>query len=216
MNTRIYHPVLLLSAIIAISLACSSMPGLSPTSTPEPTATNLPTNTATKAPTATKKPTFTPRPTFTPVPPTATAAPVGETVSNDDYDVDVLKVRKLGSVYIDQNYIWQANPGYLFLELGVKVTNKRSGTTSIPWESIYVIEEGDKYWYPGWGGYQNAAPNETVNPATIIFEEIKSGKGLVSFKETVYLRLIWTIKDNNPSTVYFGFDTSPLIEVVID
>lgn len=216
MNTRKKHFIFLPIVILAFSLACSSFSELSATATPETTATSFPTNTPTTAPTATKKPTFTPRPTFTPVPPTATAAPVGVTVSNADYDVDVLKVRKLGSVYLDQNYVWQANPGYLFLELGVKVTNKQGGTTSIPWENIYVIEEGKQSWYPGWGGFQTAAPGETLNPASIIFEEIKSGKSLVSFKEVVYLRLIWTIKDNNPSIVYFGFDTSPLIEVRVD
>ncbi|MBI2330753.1 MAG: hypothetical protein HYU84_00985, partial [Chloroflexi bacterium] len=79
-----------------------------------------------------------------------------------------------------------------------------------------VIEEDGHRWYPGWGGFQTAKVGENVNPATIIFAEIDNGKQLISFTDVVYLRLIWTIKDNNPSTVYFGFDTSPHIEVVID
>ncbi len=215
MNIKKHPLFFLLSVLLVFSLACSSISEFSATATPVPSQTFTPMP-PTITLTATKKPTFTPRPTFTPIPPTATAAPVGVIASNNDYDVDVIKVRKLGTVYLDQNYVWEANPGYLFLELGVKVTSKRNGTTSIPWENIYIIEEGNKFWYPGWGGFQNAAPGETVNPASIIFEEIKSGKALISFKEVVYLRLIWTIKDNNPSIVQFGFDTSPLIEVVID
>lgn len=197
--------------LVIASLACSAV-------APEPTATVEPTlpSTSTVIPTATQKPTSTPRPTSTPIPPTATAAPVDVTVSNSDYDVEVIKVRKLGSVYLDQYYIWEANPGYLFLELGVKVTSKQPGMKFIPWENVYVIEQDQNVWYPGWGGYQTASPGENVAPATIIFEQIHDGADLVQFEEVVYLRVIWGIKDNNPSTVYFGFDTSPLIEVTID
>lgn len=207
-----HHQIWIASTtLLILSLACATL-------APESANTPLPTNTSLPAAinTPTQAPTSTPRPTKTPLPPTATAAPVGVTASNSDYDVDVIKVRKLGSVYLDQNYVWQANPGYLFLELGVKVTSKRTGTTSIPWENIYVIEQDNKSWFPNWGGYQTAGRDETLNTTSIIFAEIKNGKELISFNEAVYLRVIWTIKDNNPSIVYFGFDTSPLIEVVID
>jgi hypothetical protein len=138
------------------------------------------------------------------------------TVSNEDYDVNVVKVRKLGSVYLDQNYVWQANPGYLFLELGVRAISKKAGSKAIPWENIYIIEQDGSSWYPNWGGYQTAKAGETVNPASIIFAQINSGSEVIQFSDAVFLRVIWTIKDNNPSTVYFGFDNAPLIEVIID
>lgn len=214
MNTKKYSFLLFVTALLILSLACSVL-----SSAPDPTATALFTEippTATIAATATKKPTATPQPTATEIPPTATAAPVGVMASNADYDIDVVKVRKLGSVYLDQNYIWQANPGYLFLELGVKVMSKKSGTTSVPWEYIYVIDEDGNSWYPGWGGFEVATAGENINPASIIFAEITTDSKSISFTDVVFLRLIWTIKDNNPSTVLFGFDTSPLIEVVID
>jgi len=214
MNIKRSPILFLISIFTTISLACAVLSN-PPAAAPEPTAipnTAEPSATAT----ATPRPTNTPRPTATAVPPTATPAPVGVTVSNEEYEVNVVKVRKLGSVYLDQNYIWQANPGYLFLELGVHVISKRTGTTSIPWESIYVTEQDGNSWYPGWGGFQTANIGDNVNPATIIFAQIHNGSELISFREAVFLRLIWTIKDNNPSTVYFGFDTSPLFEVVID
>ncbi|NWF64170.1 MAG: hypothetical protein HXY38_07685 [Chloroflexi bacterium] len=138
------------------------------------------------------------------------------TVSNKEYEVNVIKVRKLGSVYLDQNHVWQANPGYLFLELGVRVVGKRTGITSIPWKNIYVVDQDGNSWYPNWGGYKTASIGEKINPAEIIFAEIENEKALISFTEAIFLRLIWTVKDNNPSTVLFGFDTAPLIEVVID
>jgi hypothetical protein len=212
MNTKKSPVLFLIIILIAVSLACATVTSPSP----EPTATTVPTEPPTIAPTATQKPTSTPRPTATAIPPTATAAPVGVIVSNEDYDVNVVKVRKLGSVYLDQNYVWQANPGYLFLELGVQVTSKKMGNKSIPWQNIYVIEQDGNSWYPGWGGFQAARTGETVNPATIIFAPINDGTELVHFGDAVFLRLIWTIKDNNPSKVHFGFDTSPLIEVVVD
>lgn len=212
MNIKKSPGLFLVTILIAVSLACATVSSPSP----EPTATSAPTEPPTIPPTATQKPTSTPRPTATVIPPTATAAPVGVTVSNADYDVNVVKVRKLGSVYLDQNYIWEANPGYLFLELGVQVTSKKMGNKSIPWQNIYVIEQDGNSWYPGWGGFQIAQTGATINTATIIFAPIHDGNELVQFGDTVFLRLIWNIADNNPSTVYFGFDTSPLVEVVID
>ncbi|GAB4402145.1 MAG: hypothetical protein OHK003_29360 [Anaerolineales bacterium] len=213
MNAKKTPAFIFLTTLLVLSLACSTV-----SSPAVPVDTSIPVEppTATIAATATQKPTSTPRPTATAVPPTATAAPVGVTVSNEEYEVNVIKVRKLGSVYLDQNYIWEANPGYLFLELGVQVISKRTGITSIPWQNIYVTEQDGNSWYPGWGGFQTAKSGENINPATIIFAQIHNENELVSFGEVVFLRLIWTIKDNNPSTVYFGFDTSPLIEVTID
>lgn len=213
MNANKRPLLFFLTTLVALSLACSTVSSLA---TPVDTSISAEPPTATIAATATQKPTSTPRPTATAVPPTATPAPVGVTVSNEEYEVNIVKVRKLGSVYLDQNYIWEANPGYLFLELGVQVISKRTGTTSIPWQNIYVTEQDGNSWYPGWGGFQTATSGVNINPATIIFAQIHDGNELVSFGEAVFLRLIWTIKDNNPSTVYFGFDTSPLIEVIID
>lgn len=215
MNPKPSPILFVISIIAAVSLACAVL-SLAPTATPEPTATNTPEPSPTVTATATKRPTSTPRPTATAVPPTPTAAPVGVTVSNQDYDVEVIKVRKLGSVYLDRNYVWMANPGYLFLELGVKVTNKKSVQRGVSWQNIYVVEQDGKSWYPGWAGFRTAKSGQTINPATIIFAPIEDGTALVQFDDTVFLRLIWTIKDNNPSTVYFGFDNSPWIEVTID
>lgn len=209
-------PILFLIAMFTtISLACAGL-STAPTATPEPVSTATSTPEPLPTATATTKPTNTPRPTATAIPPAATPAPVGVTVSNEDYDVNVVKVRKLGSVYLDQNFVWQANPGYLFLELGVQITSKKMGNKSIPWQNIYVIEQDGNSWYPGWGGFQTARSGETVNTATIIFAPIDNGNELVQFGDTVFLRAIWNITDNNPSIVHFGFDTSPLIEVVID
>lgn len=212
MNTKKHLSIGWILICLIPSLACSTFTKLSATATVPPTETSVPFIT----PTSTLKPTSTPLPTATTILPTATAAPVGVPVSNSDYTVEVIKVRKLGSVYLNSNYVWEANPGYLFLELGVKVTEKRDGIVSLPWQNIYVIEESGDAYFPGWGGYQEIESGSNINPTEIIFEQINDGYKEILFSDEVLLRVIWTVKDNNPSIVLFGFDTAPLIEVVID
>jgi len=192
------------------SLACQTL-SVPPTATPEPTETPLPqsTNTAT----ATQTPSSTPEPTNTTAP---TPASVGQPVSNSEYEVDVVKVRKLESVYLSKVLVWKPKPGYLFLELGVQVTNLKTGSrASVHWKDIYVIDNL-KIQRPGWGGYKVVAQGIEVNPPSIVFEQLKNINDSISFDEVVFLRLIWTVTDSNPTTVYFVFDNSPLIEVVID
>jgi hypothetical protein len=55
-----------------------------------------------------------------------------------------------------------------------------------------------------------------MNPSSLVFAELKTGHVAVNFEDSAFLRAIWIIKDNNPSTVLFGFEDSPLIEVTID
>jgi hypothetical protein len=208
-----------LSLLLTMSLACGAFSAAPTDSAPVDSAEAEPTNTPQPTdipPTATKKTTNTPRPTNTPVPPTATAAPVGVTVSNEKYEVRVVKVRKLGSVYINDYTVWQANPGYLFLELGVKVVNKTGSPIRITYGDIYTIEKNGDIYAPGWGGYKDSPTGTEINPASIIFEEIKNSSKAVTLNDLTFLRLIWVVADNNPSIVLFGFDTAPLIEVMID
>lgn len=202
-----YLSILASCIVIITSLACSTL-------SPSPTATPQPTNTNTITPSPTKTPTFTPQPTRTPIPPTATAVPAGTPVSNMDYEVNVIKIRKLGSVYHDEYHIWHANPGYLFLELGVKVISKKTG--NISWNNIYIINEEGKAYMPNWGGYQKSLDGTNINPANIIFEDLTQGSFSISLSNTLFFRIIWVTEDKNPSTVLFGFDTAPLIKVIID
>ena len=38
----------------------------------------------------------------------------------------------------------------------------------------------------------------------------------INFSEVVYIRGIWATDGAKPATYLFGFDTAPLIEVIID
>ncbi len=208
-------PFIFIMLMIAASLACGGI--AIPQAAPVTTNTALPASTATR--TALPRPTSTPRPTATPVPPTATPAQVGDIVADELYEVTIVHIRKLNTVYLDSVYQWVPSPGYLFLEVGVKVKNLIPGSTvNIPWTDIYVIDENGDSWSPGWAGYKPVAAGVNANPKEIIFAELNlnTPSEKVTFKEDAYLRLIWTIEDKNPSTVRFGFDTSPLTEIVID
>jgi hypothetical protein len=196
---------LAITSLFVLSLACSTF-------APEPTATPLATITNTALPTQTS----TPRPTKIPKTPTVTAVPFGTAVLNDEYEVDIVKVRKLGSVYADNSHQWFANDGYLFLELGVKVTNKRGTPVSITWSDIYTFQGRGTKYYPNWGGYKEAEMGANLNPADISFKEITDGDEKIKYSEVLFLRVIWTVKDSNPSKVFFGFGTSPLIQVIVD
>jgi hypothetical protein len=210
---RMIRNVLFVAVIAILVLACAGQAVAEATATaaatrtPAATSTPLPTNTATPRPTSTPDPTATLEPT---------PAPVGVAAANEDFEVTVVKVRKLQTVYLDKIYQWIANPGYLFLELGVKVRNLKAGSTvSVPWANIYV-EDKDGAWYPGWGAFKAVASGTEISPTSLIFAQIKNEREQVVFDEDVYLRLIWTIADQNPSIVLFGFDNSPMIEVTID
>ncbi|MBT3313561.1 MAG: hypothetical protein HN390_03010 [Anaerolineae bacterium] len=206
---RFYVVCTLLAFAFLIS-ACGGEMLTPPTETPVPTNTALPTSTVTP------KPTLPPTPTHTEVPPTPTAAPVGVAVTNDKYEVTVVKVRKLETVFLDNDYHWVAQDGYLFLEIGVKVKSlDNSDSVRVPWNEIYIVEDSGDAWYPGWAGFKSVASGIDISPTSIIFEEIDGGYGTVDIDkgQDVFLRLIYTVVKKSPTVVLFGFHDSPFIEV---
>lgn len=201
-----FKTIMLIALVLSV-LACNGAAIVEPTSTP--------TSTSTKAPTKTAKPTSTPRPTSTKAPPTATPAPVGEVVTSKDYEVTVIKVRKLDTVYLDAVYHWAPAKGFLFAELGVKVTNLKSGTAKIPWQDIFIIEANGDKWYPGWGAFKAVDSGVDVRPTSLVFHEITDGNEMVEFTQDVYLRVIYHVKNNSPTKLLFRFGDAPLIEITI-
>jgi hypothetical protein len=205
-NTLKQVAFMLLVAFIV--LACSSG-ALAATATP------VPTNTATPAPTntATPKPTKTPLPTATLEP---TPAPVGVPVQSESYEVVVSNVRRLDSgVHTGDGYYWSANPGYVFIELEVKVSNLRSSEASVSWGDIYVVESSGDAWYPNWGGSKAVESGSSFAASSLSVSSIDDGGATISFADDLYLRVIYIVTESDPTTVLFGFADSPKIEVVV-
>jgi hypothetical protein len=204
------NQILLVLLGMVFILACSGG-GVLATETPVPTNTVVPTNTPTLVP----EPTATLEPTATVMP---TPAPVGFPVQSESYEVTVLKTRRLDSgVHTGDGYYWTANPGNVFVELEVKVTNLNSGTTvSVPWSHVFVVESEGKSWYPNWGGAKAVASGKNFSPSSLSVSSIKDGDVTISFKEDLYLRAIYVVAEGDPTTVWFGFEDSPPIEVVVE
>lgn len=213
MNTNKRPIVFLLSALFLLSLACSSAGGLSATDTPEPTETSIPTLTST----ATPKPTSTARPTETPIPATATAIPMELPAINAQYEVKVLYAAYFAKVFSGGFEYTPLGFGGKFLDIGVQIKNLQPGNPlTIPWENVYIIDPNNEAWYPNFGGsYPPQNKDEKFDPATLFIypEDVMED---ITFSEVVYIRGIWATNGSRPATYLFGFDTSPLIEVVID
>ena len=216
MITKKNRHVLFLSTLIAMSLACSSVAELSATATPEATATSLPTNTPTTAPTATKKPTSTPRPTETPIPATATPVSMEMPAINTQYEVKVLYASYFAKVFSGGFEYTPLGFGGKFLDIGVVIKNRLpGGSVTVVWENVYVIDPNNEAWYPNFGGfYAPQNKDEKFDPATL-FIYPEDAMEDITFTDTVYIRGIWATDGAKPAAYLFGFDTSPLIEIVI-
>ncbi|MBL8097635.1 MAG: hypothetical protein JNK81_00530 [Anaerolineales bacterium] len=208
-----------LSLLLIMSLACGTF-GTTPTdSDPVDFATeesNQSQPTAVPA-TPTKIPTNTPRPTNTPVPPTATAAPIGVPSSNSDYEVTVLYARYFGKVFSGGFEYTPLTYGGQFLDVGILIKNLQPDTQrNIPWQNVYiVIEKTNESFYPNFSGSFVPSNDAKFDPATLFLYPEDTFENIV-FDDIVYLRGVWATDGSKPATYYFGFDASPLIEVVID
>ena len=206
---RSYTRVIFLVVLFLFLLACGGgavafTPTPLPTSTPEATDTSTP------------RPTRTPQPTATEVPPTPTAVPMGTPVSNEEYEVSVVSLRTLNTVYLDEIYQWVPTAGNMFVELGIKVVNLKPGSSvSVPWGDVYVIEEDGGTWYPNWGEFKPVTSGVEISPKSLVFRPLDNPSEQVTFDEVVFIRAIYGVARHSPTTLLFGFGEAPLIEVVV-
>ncbi|MBN1305206.1 MAG: hypothetical protein JXA13_12290 [Anaerolineales bacterium] len=197
-----------------VGLSCGIGDSFSPLSVS--TDTPVPTNTATPRPTSTPRPTTTPQPTATEAPPTPIPAPMGTPVSNGDYEVNVVSMRTLNTVYLDKIFQWVPTAGNMFVELGIKVVNLKPGAAvSVPWGQVHIIEENGDTWYPNWGEFKPVESGIEVSPKSLMFRMLEDPAEEVVFDEVVFIRAIYGVAKHNPTTLLFGFGDSPLIVVVV-
>ncbi len=195
--------------ILAVNLACTGL-GTPPTATEKPTNTPLPTKTATP------KPTSTPKPTATQIPPTFTTVPMQFPASNEQYEVKVLYARFFAKVFSGGFEYTPLIYKGKFLDLGVVVKNLQpDNQANIPWENVYIIDKLNGAYYPNFGGSFVSKNNEKFDPATLFLFPQEGLENMV-FDDLVYLRGIWATDGQKPATFLFGFDTSPLIEIIIE
>lgn len=215
MNRKPKTVFLFLSLLLLVSLACGTF-GSDPADSVEVASSNTPQPPTDIPATATQRPTNTPRPTNTSLPPTATAAPIGVPSANEDYEVTVLYARYFAKVFSGGLEYTPLTFGGQFLDVGVVVKNLQPSTRTVSWQDIYVIivKENQGY-YPNFGGSFVTNNNENFDPATLFLFPEENLEDII-FDDIVYIRGIWATDGDRPATFYFGFDTSSLIEIIID
>lgn len=209
---RRFLKVVSILAVAVLVLACSGGGAfVSATETPSATSTPVSTNTATP------RPTSTPRPTKTPFP---TPAPKGISIDTGDFSFTVVDAVSLRRIYPGGEYLFTPNPGYIILDVGVRLENGKSGeVVSIPWENVYIKEQNGDSWYPYWGSYKPVESGIEMDPFTVgISSNEIVGTERINFTGDAYLRLIFIVGDNNnqPVPLMFGIGDSPETELLVD
>jgi hypothetical protein len=141
---------------------------------------------------------------------------MGTPVSNGDYEVNVVYMRTLETVYLDTKYHWVPTAGNMFVELGIKVTNLKPGSkVSVPWGNIHVTEASGSAWYPNWGEFKSVASGVEFNPKKLVFRSLDNPNEQVIFDEVAYVRAIYGVAKLSPTTLLFEFGDSPQIKVIV-
>ncbi|MBL8079024.1 MAG: hypothetical protein JNM55_13755 [Anaerolineales bacterium] len=183
----------------------------SATDTPAPSSTPLATNTATS------RPTSTPRPTKTPFP---TSAPVGVSIDAGDYSYTVVKAVSLQRFYPGGKFLFTANPGYMIVDMGVRIQNENPGTAvSIPWEEIYITEANGDSWYVYYGTAKAVEAGKEMDPFTLGISDVELDvTQKIDFTGDAYLRLIFLVTDNDnqPVPLIFGIGYAPDAAFIVE
>jgi hypothetical protein len=214
---KLHHRIVILFFVGLFMLACvggtvaTSAPVAAPTDA-APTTVVVPTVAApTELPPVA---TLAPEPTATEIQATPTPAPVGVPVRSGSYEVTVLGAVKLGRFYPGGTLLYTANPGNIIADVGVKVSNLTGSPASVKWSNVYVVEKTGEAWFPFYGSYKESG--KKIDPFSLgISDKATNGDDLITFNGDIYLRLIFIVTDNDPTTFVFGFDDSPLIEITV-
>lgn len=196
-----FKPVsLAILVLILATLACSAVEA--------PTPTLVPTRTlvfSSMTPISTS--------TSTPLPiPTSTPSAKGDAVINGNMEITLLDVYRHDKIVTGGSYYYTAKPGYIILDLFVRLRNLGSSDASVKWKEIYINDDGGDSWYPGFAGKMLAKKSEKINPFDIPTDIEVNGDDLVQFSDSVYLRLIYMLEDKPSQIIQFGIADSPLIQ----
>lgn len=210
MNTKHRTMAVLILIISLILSGCGPGQFLGPTITPSATITPTPT----LVPTSTPRPTFTPRPTATEVPPTPTPASMGEAVGYKTIEITLLDMYRHDNLIPGNGYRYWANPGYMIIDLVVKLQNAGSSPASVKWSDTYVIDSTGARSDVFFAGSRAATKTQKVDPLSIDYNAIY-GDPAVEVADTVYMRIIYLITDKPEQKALFGVGDSPLIEFTV-
>lgn len=198
-----------LFVLVITALACAGGAPAEPTETPEPLATNTP------LPTSTPEPTYTPEPTSTHTPiPTSTPVPeIGEPVISENWEITVIAAMYRKRIYPGGGYYYDPNPGYMFIDVGLKAKSLGSDTTVFS-SNIVVIDENGESWSALWSGEKDANGGE-VDPFSIGMNSVLDEDINISTEK--YLRLAFVLKNTSlDKEIYFKFEDVPAVPFIVN
>lgn len=204
----------LLAALLALACSAISGGGEAPAAQPPAPAVTEP---PTEVPPPAASDTPVPPPTKTPLPkPTDTAAPptpsqLGEVARSQNFEVTVIAAEKRDRVYPGGKFYYTANPGYMLIDVGVKVVNISGSSLDVKWKDVYVMRENGDWWYPTWGTFKTSL--DKLDPFSIGVSEVEIDPEAVITvgNKDGYLRLFFLVEEE--AAFYFGFGDSPLTEM---
>lgn len=213
MKNDSFIKALLISLAALLALSCSAV-SIGATATPAPTYTPEAIKTATPRPTFTPRPTSTPSPTATKIPPTPTPAAKGEAVTNGKIEVTVLDMFRHDKIVPGGTYYYWAKPGYIIIDIFVKVKNLQTSSVSIKWDDVRIAEgEGSSKGNVFAGGWKAVSGKEKVAPLSFGYTEVTKGSNAqIVFDDTVYLQVIYIIAKDT-EFVLFSIEDAPQIQV---
>jgi hypothetical protein len=199
--------VFLQIALLSVTVtACASV--ASPTPTEAPTQTAAPSATPTPLP-STPTATARPSPTNTPIP-----ARLGEPVRTSAIEVTLLDVYRHDRIYTGDNYYHYANPGYVLIDLFVRIRNLGADPVNIVWYTIRIKDEGGTQQSPSFAGAKFASRGEKIDPFSIHTDITVTGGSSLTVPAIAYLRLYYVLRDKPEQIVRFGIGDSPVIQFV--
>lgn len=187
------------SIITLVALACNAIASLGATATPAPTNTPV----ATATPAATNTPL--PPPTETEIPATPTPAPVGAPVDGGNFEFTIRKVAKLERMS-PGGVVFTPKAGYMIVDMEIYIKNKSESELTIPWNTVYILEDNGDKWMPWFGSYKETDTSLGIGVRVYDNDEFV-------FMSEAYVRAVYIVKDNR--TVWFGVGNSPLVEATV-
>jgi hypothetical protein len=179
------------------------------------TATLSPTPAATD--TATPRPTSTPRPTKTSIP---TSAPIGVSITADNFSYTVVRAVSLLRFYPGGKFLFTANPGYMIVDIGVRLQNSNPGkSVTIPWDQVYIAEANGDAWYAYYGTVKEVESGAEMDTSTIGVSDIELDVDTkIEFSGDAYLRMIFLVTDNDnkPVPLNFGIGDAPDAAFIVE
>ena len=141
---------------------------------------------------------------------------MGDSVSGENVTITVVEAFDRERIYPGGSYSYTPNPGYLIIDMGVRLENLTPGkTVSIPWNQVFVLEDNGDGWYSIWGSLKKVGSGDTYDPFNIgINSEQLDGQELITFDGDVYLRLINIVRESNEH-ILFGIGDSGLVELTL-